>query len=560
MSLRRSFAVLGTLGVALGSGLIAVSPAVAATSAPGATGGLSAALCPPELLPPPANDNQVWHDDQIGVFAGGDFIAESASAESEGLLVVLGDATFRNGKGFNVGTVGVGSGVSPTPGEVMLAVGGDIRVEGANTVLDVGANATNADDELVGGSVQVGGNTTPAYPAPAYRLNEGTLTEGMGADAVSAWAEIDVAAMSQAFSGREDTGEVTGDQWDLTFTGDGTSLRQVFTVSADKLTEGNDPAIHFLEIPEHASVVVNVTGSGDVVWAPTYFTDSGDRVDGLDAPRFGQVAGRTLWNFADADSVHIDGSSQVLGSLVVPAKGSTDAPAMRITASTNGVIYTAGSIIMDGQGNEQHFYPWIEYPCGSTPEPGPEPEPQPEVEGAFTITKTVQGENAPQVAFSGAYSCSINDAQVSTGMWELAAGETTDPIVAPVGASCAVSEDLPADTDAGTWGAPVVSGSPAIITKASAQEPVRISVLNTFVPAPGPGPEPTPTPEPTPDPEPTPTPEPTVEPTPAPTPPAETPEGELATTGGTIAITTVALGALLLVAGLLLRLRHRAQQ
>ncbi|KJL40791.1 hypothetical protein [Microbacterium trichothecenolyticum] len=109
----------------------------------------------------------------------------------EGLVIVQGDADFTKSPGgtFNVGWVGVGSGVVPTPGEVMLAVGGDLSV-GAGTVLDVGANARDASDELLGGNVDVGGITTPDYETDGsrYRLNNGALQQELGAAATAPWS------------------------------------------------------------------------------------------------------------------------------------------------------------------------------------------------------------------------------------------------------------------------------------------------------------------------------------------------------------------------------------
>ena len=66
-------------------GVLAAAPAAAATGE-----------CAPGFLPGPGTpaENDMWTDDNVAVFAGGDFVADGGAAESEGLLVAMGDATF----------------------------------------------------------------------------------------------------------------------------------------------------------------------------------------------------------------------------------------------------------------------------------------------------------------------------------------------------------------------------------------------------------------------------------------------------------------------------------
>ncbi|MFF2487792.1 choice-of-anchor A family protein [Microbacterium sp. NPDC058062] len=594
---RRIGAVLA-IGALAGAGVIAVSPLAQPEAAVAAVG-----ECPPGTIPGPGNDNPVFTDNNVAVYAGGDFSALPSSAEVEGLVVVAGSADFAGNNGtVNVGWVGVGSGVAPTPGEVMLAVGGDLSV-GAGTVLDVGANAV-VSGELLGGSVQVGGATTPDYETDGsrYRLNNGTLTQDMGADAIADWATwgTDITAASTSYAALAPTGTTTAAFTRIDFAGDGAATQQVFTIASSALAA--NPEIHFSGIPDGATVIVNVTGSGPVTWAPYYFGDGADRVDDPASPMFGVVSQRTLWNFTAATSVHVAGSSQVLGTILVPAADpAADQPVLRVTASTNGRLYTNGSIVMDGVGNEHHNYPFVDAPFACIPDVNPpilqtgsvtitknvspedaallpedtlflgtvtcdipedgvavaewavapgettlvdglpagaqcvvaehlgvgarvfappvsgtradpaahfawetpvwDPAPptftvvpgvEPQIDftltntiarGAFTIEKAVTGDGAPDVEFSGAWQCTLGATLAGSGTWSLSAGETSDPIAAPVGATCTVSETTPGDPGDGLWEIPVIDPDSIVVTAGSAEVPLQVVVTNVFVPA-----------------------------------------------------------------------------
>lgn len=402
--------------------------------------------CPDGSLPGPGNANPIWTDNNVAIYAGQDFRAEAGAAEAEGLLVVQGDADFSKAAGgtFNVGWVGVGSGVAPTPGEIMLAVGGDLSV-GAGTVLDVGANARDASNELLGGNVDVGGITAPDYETDGsrYRLNNGALRQELGAEATSPWATWggELSAASVGFAALPPTGTTAGAFTRLDFVGDGASTQQVFTVASDVLAA--NPEIHFDGIPDGASVVINVTGSGPVTWAPNYFGDGADRVDDPASADFGTVAQRTLWNFVSASSLHVAGSSQVLGTILLPAADpAADQPALRVTASTNGRLYTNGTIVMDGVGNEHHNYPWIDSPFDCIPEPI-----VPLATGSVTIAKDISPEDAALlpdgVLFHGIVTCQLpEEGGEVIAEWYVAPGESVVVDGLPVDASCVIQESL----------------------------------------------------------------------------------------------------------------------
>ncbi|MDE0545340.1 DUF5979 domain-containing protein [Microbacterium sp. C7(2022)] len=454
-------------GTLVASGAVVIQATT--TTAPATA---DAGECPPGYLPFPDNGNEIFSDDNVAVYAGGDFEAIGGAAEVEGVLVVEGDADIDKSPGgvFNVGWVGVGSGVAPTPGEVMFAVGGSLSV-GSATTLHVGANADDGAGNT-GGDVQVGDLTDPPYATNpgTYDLFGGTLTESMGADATAEWASWGdtITQQSALFAGMDATPAVVT-PGTLIFAGDG-SDPQVFTVDAAAL-EAN-PAISFTGIADDTPVIINILGDGGadgVVWAPNYFEDDGVRADAPGTDRFGVVAGRTMWNFVDATSVQVAGSSQVLGSIMVPA--SVEEPTLTITASTNGRIYTNGTILMNGSGNEMHNYPWNYGPFQCVPVPG-----------AFEIVKQVEGEGAPDVAFTGTWQCVSGETVVAEGLWQASAGESSGALVAPLDSVCTITEDTPDDSPGGTWEDPVISPNPVTITAGSDHEPIVVTVTNTWTP------------------------------------------------------------------------------
>lgn len=436
--LRRLAALLAAptlIGAAAGAAVVA-----APAAAPAATAAIG--QCPPGFLPGPGNTNPPFTDNNVAVYAGGDFLADGSAAESEGLNVIMGDATYAKSGGgrFNVGTVGVGSNVTPTPGTVMLAVGGALTV-GSGTVLDVGAGASDGGG-LAGGSVDVGGATGPAYPDPAaYELNNGTMSEGLGAAAVADWSGFgaSLAAASASWRTLADTGTATASGARVDFAGDGTSTRQVFTLTAAQLDGKSE--FFFTGIPSttDTTVIINVTGAGPLAINATYFANDGVRADDLGGTLFGQVSQRTMWNFADATAVSFGGASQFLGSVAAPV-GSYD-----ITASMNGRVYAGGDIHMHGSGNELHNYPWNDQPFDCVPEVAPT--------GSITLQKMLADgteeflptdDEGRLPKFSGRLVCSLQPGGIAVEEWTLRPPATITIDGLPIGASCVITEDTDA--------------------------------------------------------------------------------------------------------------------
>ena len=368
------------------------------------------------------------------MYAGGDFIADAGAAESEGLLVVMGDATFdkTTGGAFNVGWVGVGSQAAPAPGGLMLAVGGSVTV-GATTTLDVGSGAENAGGFPIGGRTQVGGGTNPVYPSPRYELNNGSMETGMGASAVADYATFgaSIASSSASWVALADTNPSTVAAPQATFTGDGTTATQVFTITAAQANSITE--VYFVGIHDDAPVIINVEGPGPITFSPNYFAEDGVRADAFGSSEFGHVAQRTMWNFADATSVTFGGGSQFLGSVMAP-----DAD-LQITASMNGRVYAGGDIHTSGAGNELHNYPWIgdaQYDCRIASDNT--------VSGTAQLTKVLDTDGVVEDnrAFGGWLRCEgtgVDGTLFREGV--IVAGQTLQGRDLPIGADCLLFED-----------------------------------------------------------------------------------------------------------------------
>jgi len=481
--------VIAAFALAIGGGLIGavvlgVAPARAAQSED----------CPPSgVYPPIGNLPPAFTDNNIAVYAGHDFAATGEAAESEGVLVAMHDATFDKNAGgstiFNVGTVGVGSQIAPAPGSVMLAVGNDLRVT-APTHIDVGAGL------VPGGAVDVGGSIN----ADAQIETSGaTVSQGVGTAATAPYNSFGttIRAASSALAGEPDTHPAALSVPSATFTGDGTSQQQVFSVTAEQLAAVTE--IHFSDIPDGSSVVINVTGGPNATFSPTYFSDNGTRADDFQSPLFARLATRTLWNFVDATSVNIGGTSQVLGSILAPSASAT------ITASTNGRVYVGQDIAMSGAGNELHNYPW-----NGNEEFGCVPVAPSSAFGTFSIAKTLDDPNGAYVgtrAFDIAWSCSTDGyldgetvAGTSHGIVSVRPGDSavtpaTDdgPLVFPAGTACSVTEESPTaqkgdfDDDAYGWGVPTIAPASFVVgTDTTVAVTVTNHVTHETTPSPTP--------------------------------------------------------------------------
>ncbi|MBD7998250.1 DUF5979 domain-containing protein [Oerskovia gallyi] len=447
-------AVLALTGaVALGAGPLA-APASAAPKA-------QLPQCPAPGEMPGIGNLPAFTDSNIAVYAGGDYSATGTAAESEGLLVVMGDATFDKAAGgiYNVGSAGVGSQITPPGGTTMLAVGGDLTV-GPRTTMDVGANVVG------GGNVDVGGSITNTVP---LALNGGVATPNMGAAAVASYAGFqDVITEESRLLAQPVGTPGTIESWgELRFTGDPAASMHTFTVDGAALSSlGKKMSVFFDDVGSTAPIVVNVTGSTVDFDAQSFFFGT-TQVNSLSSPEIGNAASRILWNFVDATSVELGENDQFLGSVLAPHADTT------LKTSTNGRVYVGKtlSVVGTGGGIEQHNYPWI----------GPGPFTCLSVEpGGFTVAKSVVGDGADLVPagteFTVAYSYTANGTPVAGTLTVKADGTVVDgPADLPAGTVVTLSEpDLPVVLGV-EWGTPSFAPSDTVTIGASGTAAVRLT-------------------------------------------------------------------------------------
>lgn len=197
----------------------------------------------------------------------------------------------------------------------------------------------------------------------------------------------------------------------ITFKGDNTSMQQVFTIDASQLSNTYNNEYYrgvdfaFEDIPEGASVVVNVTGSSNIEFHNGWrFWWNGIEISrGYETQESGKALGEAyatasqsiMWNFVDTQSLTIRGgiagedradweydgattgakwtdddpAAAMIGSILVP-NGSFDDH-----VTTNGRVYAGADFSMNspkvaaafGEGNsasvidmdqERHNFPW----------------------------------------------------------------------------------------------------------------------------------------------------------------------------------------------------------
>ncbi|MFE6229211.1 choice-of-anchor A family protein, partial [Streptomyces sp. NPDC057854] len=311
----------------------------AADPLPGGLGPCVPGKCPPSY--PDINNGAVlWRDNGVNVFVGGDFLVREAAAEAEGKVVVLGgfDQNKREGVSavYNVGVAGVGSRVVPDNGTDFLTVGKDLTVAAGQRLL--------TEEGSVSGKTRYAGTATgTVVPAPVKDA-------GAAAPYTALRGELGEASQCYAYVGgasRTPTGTAVNNGSETVFTGDGTSALQVFTVDFDlESASGGQQGIRFENIPENATVLVNVLGEDRTV--DTY-------IGGLPGLR-----DRLLWNFPDATRVKFEGTAQFAGSVLIGNPASTATITM---PGMNGRFFTTGNLTHasepgGGGGQEIHNYPF----------------------------------------------------------------------------------------------------------------------------------------------------------------------------------------------------------
>lgn len=458
----------GVTGILCAAGLVIVPLDATAPTAQAAV----VASCPPTWeWPPIHNDGLEFTDNAIAVFVGGDFLAGGGSAEAEGRILVEGSSTFaRSPAGlFNLGRVGVGSQVAPTPGTVMYLTGStlddDLTITPGNRI-ELGHGLES------GGDIQVGGDLVPSIEP--VDTNGGTVTTQMGAAATAEYAELpgELVGLSATLAASPENGTVAVDGNRITFTGTGEAgVLQVFELDASVLDQPT-VELYYVGIPAQTAVAINVRGT-TVRMNPVFVADDGVRADDFGSPRFPVVAVRTLWNFPEATLLDLDGSNQMLGSVLAMQ---ADA---QVSASTNGRLYVGDDLTLDGVGNETHNYHWPWSPITSC-----EAEPVAEdLDGQISITKRLVGDESLLPAgleLTGSVVC-LTPEGVTTLRWRIEAGEVQVLDGLPIGSTCTVTELAPPAVPGITWGTPTFTPS-STVTVPSPADPgaaVTVEVTNT---------------------------------------------------------------------------------
>lgn len=338
-----SVAALPATATALPGGPASHEAALAAAPLPGGLGPCVPGNCPPDGYPPIHNGPIKYRDNGINVYVGGDFLVREKAAEAEGRVVVLGSFDQHKAAGvsgiYNVGEAGVGSRVAPPVGADWLTTGGNITVAPEQRLLAEQGVVRHAGTAT--GIITSQSTVQDPDAAKPYTALRGQLT-----DASNCYAHPDGVL-------RTPTGTAAHAYGETLFTGDGSSMLQVFNVDFDmQSASGGQEGIRFAGIPAGATVLVNVLGANR-----TINTYSGT-ID--DSSPFNQLRSRLLWNFPDATSVDLKGTGQFQGSVLI---GNQTSMATVSLPGVNGRFFTTGSLThtsppSGGGGQEFHNYPF----------------------------------------------------------------------------------------------------------------------------------------------------------------------------------------------------------
>ncbi|MEU6819517.1 choice-of-anchor A family protein [Streptomyces atriruber] len=331
------------LGIVAGTSLSALpAEAAVAKPLPGGLGPCVPGNCPSGGYPPINNDGIKYRDNGINVYVGGDFLVREKAAEAEGRVVVLGDFDQDKADGvsgiYNVGEAGVGSRVAPPVGSDWLTAGGNVTVGTGERLL--------AEDGVV------------RYAKDATGTIVGTKRQDPDAAKPYIPLRDELTAASQCYAHpeggtRTPTGRAVHAGGETLFSGDNTSMLQVFNVDFDLMGgSGGQEGIRFEGIPDGATVLVNILGTNR-----TINTYSGT-ID--DSSQLNKMRSRLLWNFPDATSVEVKGTGQFQGSVLVGNQGSMTTVSV---PGMNGRFFTTGSLThtsgaSGGGGQEFHNYPF----------------------------------------------------------------------------------------------------------------------------------------------------------------------------------------------------------
>ncbi|MFF7988406.1 choice-of-anchor A family protein [Kitasatospora xanthocidica] len=321
----------------------------------------------PATWPPPNNGDLTGRDAGINVFTGGNYTVNGRAAEAEGKIVTLGNLTVdKNGGGvYNMGVVGVGSRVVPPNGSDFVTAGGNVDAKTGNSILIGGSDSHG----------QAFGNLRHAGSVSGTVSIDPTGQSIQDANAAAPYQTVltQIEEVSDCVGRATATGTVSVTNSEATFTGDGTSMKQVFNVNRNLASStGGQIGLVFNNIPAGATVVVNMLGDSPIINTYTGTGLAGDQTTAMRS--------KLMYNFPTATSAQILGSAQFQGSVMAGNPGGTTTIAQ---PGLDGRVYLAGNLIHTGTGGyEIHSYPFDgDLPeCTVTPSPSPtstSPSPSP---------------------------------------------------------------------------------------------------------------------------------------------------------------------------------------
>ncbi|WP_062078912.1 choice-of-anchor A family protein [Demequina globuliformis] len=451
----------------------------------------------------PNNSQWVGVDNMVNVAVGGDFTVQGSAAESEGLLVVQGHATWSQSvQSYDVGTAGVGSRVTPEDGADFLLVGGDATVARPTGSVRVGTGGVGTDAARFG-AIGVAGDDhfRTIEPTGTYgRLGEWTgalhntlLSDEEAAERVAAYAGLfdaipafsqqcysdlaqtaPVLATQAAAAGNVPALAVPGDfsaeYGTATFampTPAGDAKIVTFDMAGTELAALAASTTHeFVGFPADVTVLINLRGDTVNLNAGSASIDG--VVLGTGATALPPQVQRILWNIPDATTIGIGGYGQYPGSWLVgnPASTTTmSAPGL------NGRLYTAGNLVHTGSGTEFHNYAFTGQLGCVLEETAPSPSSSPSVTASPAATPSVTASPSvePSVTASPAVTPSVT------------ASPSVEPSVSP---SPSTEPSITASPTPSA--APSVSASPSttpISLPASSPEP-EVTTFPTASPEP----------------------------------------------------------------------------
>ncbi|MCB0552189.1 MAG: choice-of-anchor A family protein, partial [Phaeodactylibacter sp.] len=296
-------------------------------------------------------------DDNYNVLIGGNLTVNDA-AEMEGKIYIGGDLTMNRFSGYNMGYVGLGSGVVPSNNTDWVTVAGNVNVPNFPAGYILGPDA--APDFL--GNFIYGGFLTPLdldgiFPDVINFASEANIPTN-----TAPFDEMfnQLAAISACLGAKSQSPAS-----DITFAdtgGGGYTITEVSEADVYIINLSSDlssATLNFVGFEGNETIVINVDkpGSGDVITIDIAGTQRNGSPAGEGASS-GTVAFSLregiLWNFPDASSVTISGG-QLQGSVLVP--GATVTTTMS-ASGLNGRFWVEGNAIHGGSGSEFHAFPF----------------------------------------------------------------------------------------------------------------------------------------------------------------------------------------------------------